>query len=93
MLSVVGKELIRLKKDTRKSQRNAFAEGTFDNYLCQWVNYLEFCIYFRLVAFPASPLVLAWYAQFLTRNLKAHGSPIRDQETSPIQGEKRKRFQ
>ena len=70
------KELQCLEVDARRSQANAFALGTFDNYLWQWVNYLQFCIYFQLAAFPANQLVLVWYVQFLSRRMKSHGSVL-----------------
>ena len=73
-ITFADEQLALLKQETIRSQRKAFAEGTFDNHLCQWVTYLEFCVFFQLVAFPANALVVAWYAQFLTRRLKSHGA-------------------
>ena len=66
----------RIKKDARRSQRSAYAEGTFDNLNTQWVKYIAFCLYFRLCALPASTATLVWYVQFLSKGLKSHSSLI-----------------
>ena len=71
---ITGKELQELNKQTKHAQAHAFAAGTFENYQSQWVTYLSFCLRFRLVALPASTLVLIWFAQFVMKKLKAHGS-------------------
>ena len=71
-----GKELLKLKQDTRETSKSAYAIGTFENLNTQWVKFLEFCVYFGLKAFPATTLVLVWYAQFLSRSLKAHSSIV-----------------
>ena len=62
--------------DARRSLRKAYAIGTFDNLNIQWVKYLHFCTYFSIKAFPATTLVLVWYAQFLSRQFKAHASIV-----------------
>ena len=62
--------------DTKKTQSQAFAAGTWNNLLTQWVKYIYFCISFRLVAFPAQDTVLAWYAQFLSYHFKSHASVV-----------------
>ena len=64
--------LQQLKRDAERSRQHAFALGTYKNLKCQWVKYLKFCAYFDLIAFPASTEMLAWYAQFLSRCLRAH---------------------
>ena len=69
-------ELFHLQQDARRSLQSAFALGTFDNLSIQWVKFLTFCVYFQLVPFPATTLVLVWYTQFLSRKLKAHASII-----------------
>ena len=65
-----------LRRDVIESRRHAYAVGTYNNMYCHWVKYLIFCIYFKLVAFPAQSSVLAWYAQYLSRCLKSHASII-----------------
>ena len=65
-----------LQLDTQRSRRSAFAVGTFKNLHCQWVKYLRFCSYFRLVAFPANTSILSWYAQYLSCSLRAHTSIV-----------------
>ena len=76
MILIVEKQLTLLKKQTRKSQQQAYAEGTFKNLNNQWVKYLKFCVYFDLTALPASTAVLSWYAQHLSSSLRAHASII-----------------
>ena len=71
-----GIELLQLQKEARRSLRSAFAEGTYQNLNIQWVKFLKFCVYFELKPFPASTVVLVWYAQYLTRSLKAHASVV-----------------
>ena len=65
-----------MQKDARRTLHNAYTLGTFENLNTQWVMYLEFCIYFELVPFPASTILLVWYAQYLSRHLRAHGSIV-----------------
>ena len=45
--------------DAGKTQSQAFAAGTWDNLMIQWVKYLTFCISFGLVALPADNRTLA----------------------------------
>ena len=54
-----------------QSRSRAFAEGTTANYLNTWVKYLSFCVYFSLVAFPASVQVLSWFAQRVANTAKS----------------------
>ena len=70
------KELEQLKKDARNTLQSAYALGTFDNLHTQWVKFLRFCVYFQLIPFPASTMVLVWYAQFLSRTHKSHASVV-----------------
>ena len=58
------------------SQKAAFAPGTMENLLCQWVKFILFCIHFGLVALPASTEVLTSYAQHLSCHFKAYGSVV-----------------
>ena len=73
---IVLADLQNLIDETRTSQLRAFAEGTMENLLVQWVKYLLFCTRFRLPAIPASTVVLTWFVQFLTRTLKSHKSIV-----------------
>ena len=75
-LSFTGLELLNLQQQAKETLKNAYAIGTFENLNTQWVKYLDFCIYFGLLAFPATTLVLVWYAQFLSKKLKAHSSLV-----------------
>ena len=61
-----------MKKGAIRSQASSVAEGTFDNYINHWVNYLEFCIYFSLAAFPAQATTLMWFVQYLSDKVKSH---------------------
>ena len=65
-----------LDRTAKNTQRKAYADGTFENLRVQWVKYLEFCIYFNLIAFPASTTVLVWFVQFLGKTVKAHGTVL-----------------
>ena len=69
-------ELRQLIEDTRSSQLRAFAEGTIDNLLVQWVKFLLFCTHFGLKSMPVSTTVLTWYVQYLSRSLKSHRSVV-----------------
>ena len=60
----------------QSSQINTFAEGMMENLLVQWVKFINFCTYFGLTPFPATTIVLTWYAQFLGNTFKAHGSVV-----------------
>ena len=77
VLSIIsGKELMQLQHEARMSLRSAYTAGTFENLNIQWVKYLKFCVYFEITPFPASTVVLVWYAQYLTKSLKAHASIV-----------------
>ena len=41
-----------------------------------WVKYLAFCIYFKLALLPAQTLMLTWFAQHLSKSLRAHASIV-----------------
>ena len=62
--------------DTRQTQAEAFAPGTWDNLLTQWVKFLSFCIKFNLRAIPVDDVTLAWYAQYLSYDFKSHVSVV-----------------
>ena len=66
--------LAELDANVRRSQAAAFAEGTLKNLIGQWVKYLTFCLFYGFQALPASIDTLCRYAQYLSANLKAHGS-------------------
>ena len=53
-----------------QSRSRAFAEKTSANHLSVWVKYLKFCIYFSLVAFPASEQIISWFAQKVANSVK-----------------------
>ena len=63
-------------QQTRGTQVHAFAPGTFDNLVYQWVKYLNFCDKFSLPALPASTAVLSWYAQYIANLVKAHATVV-----------------
>ena len=73
---MVISELQLLIQDTKKSQAAAFAQGTMDNLVTQWVKFLLFCVRFGLKPVPVSEVTLAWYAQFLSRTFKSHASIV-----------------
>ena len=62
--------------DTRKTQMQAFAPGTWDNLIMQWVKFLTFCIRFRLVAMPVSDITLPWCVQYLSYSFQSHASIV-----------------
>lgn len=55
----------------KKSQRQAFAEGTNRNLTIQWETFLLFCFYFKLTYLPAETETLSLYAQFLGRSFQS----------------------
>ena len=59
-----------------ESRRHAYASGTYKNFFTHWVKYLTFCVYFNIAPFPAQTTTLSWYAQFLSRSLRAHASIV-----------------
>ena len=54
-----------------ESRSRAFAKKTAMNDVSVWVKYLEFCIYFGLVAFPATEQVISWFAQKVANTVKS----------------------
>ena len=44
--------------------------------MVQWVKFINFCLYFGLLPFPASTAALMWYAQYLANKFKAHSSVV-----------------
>ena len=69
-------EFAQLVMDTRNTQLQAFAQGTWDNLIMQCVKFLTFCIKFGLTALPVSDITLAWYAQFLSYSFESHSSVV-----------------
>ena len=69
-------KLAQLQMDTRRSQQAAYADRTFENFSCDWVKYLDFCVEFELVALPAKTSTLTWFAQYASKKIRAHGSLI-----------------
>ena len=51
-----------------------FTQGTFENYLNQWVIFIQFCCRLGLVALPAMVDTLVCFCQYLGNRLKVHGS-------------------
>ena len=74
-------EFYQLVMDTRNTQSEAFAPGTWENLLTQWVKFLLFFLKFNLRAFPADDVVLAWYAQHLSYGFKSHASVVSNHYT------------
>ena len=68
--------LKRLDATAKISQQSAYPTGTSENLNRQWVKYLEFCIYFSLVALLASTTMLVWYGQYLSNKLRSHSSLV-----------------
>ena len=64
-----AEEFRKLQEDTRGVRIHAFAPGTFNNLVLQWVKYFNFCSRFSLPTLPANTTVLAWYAQYILKNL------------------------
>ena len=62
--------------DTRKTQSELFAAGTWENLLRQWVKFLIFCLKFNLRAIPVQDATLAWYVQYLSKKFKSHTSVV-----------------
>ena len=69
---VIFSDLDSIKLDARRTQAAAFASGTLQNLITQWVKNLNFCIIFGLVGFPALEMTLSWYAQYLSYTFKSH---------------------
>ena len=61
---------------TKRSQSHAFAAGTWDNPIVQWIKYLVFCLTYRICAFPAQDETLTWYAQYLLHKFRSHSSVV-----------------
>lgn len=63
-----------LKKDVRRSKRNAFAAGTNANLRTQWRAYFLFCAFFHINAIPCTLEVIGLFAQFLSRSFQSLGA-------------------
>ena len=71
IVSFSDKQLYSLKNELKKSQRQAFAEGTNRNLTIQWETFLFFCFYFKLTYLPAETETLSLYAQFSSRSFQS----------------------
>lgn len=63
--------LAKLHKDTKRSQRSAFASGTVKNLKCQWSKFAKFCQLSGDDTMPVSTDRLCLYIQFLSRTLRS----------------------
>lgn len=63
-----------LKKDVRRSRRNAFATGTSANLRTQWRAYFLFCAFFHFNPMPSTLEVISLFAQFLSRTFRSIGA-------------------
>lgn len=63
-----------LRQQLADTQLNAFASSTRKNIISQCKAYLTFTIYFGLPDFPATPIRLALFAQFLSRSFESVSS-------------------
>ena len=70
----ISGDLINLKKETRKSLKNAYAVGTRKNLKTQWRSFLLFCNFYNLQALPCSLDIICLYCQFLSRSFKSTDS-------------------
>lgn len=60
-----------LKRDTRRTQKAAFALGTYSNLTTQWRAFFLFCSYFGLTPLPAALDTICCYIEFLKRSFKS----------------------
>ena len=63
-----------MRREAKRTQAKAYAEGTFLNYVNQWVMFLSFCVENSLQAIPATVDTLLCYAQYLSERMKSYGS-------------------
>ena len=61
-----------LDDNVKRSQKNAFAEGTLRNLTTQWVRFLIFTISYCLTPLPVSENDICRYAQYLDGMMTAH---------------------
>ena len=54
-----------------QSQKRAFGEKTFLNYVSYWVKFLQFCLCCRMVALPASGETLMCFLQSVANRVKS----------------------
>ena len=59
-----------LLRETRRSQRHAFAEGSHSNLRTQFRTYFSFCVFYERVPLPADLDTVCAYAQFLSRSVQ-----------------------
>ena len=60
-----------LKRDLRRTQRQAFASGTLQNLKCQWKKFSTFAALSGISNLPITTDELCLYIQFLTRTLSS----------------------
>ena len=58
-------------KELAATQREATAEGTSANYLCQWSSFEKFCEKYRIEEWPVSVHILCLYSQQLSHRLRS----------------------
>ena len=59
-----------LLKQSRRSQRHAFTEGSHSNLRTQFRSYFAFCVYYERQPLPADLDTVRAYAQFLSRSVQ-----------------------
>ena len=59
-----------LLKQSRRSQRPAFTEGSHSNLRTQFRSYFAFCVYYERQPLPADLDTVRAYAQFLSRSVQ-----------------------
>lgn len=70
-LIVDRRELTKLRRELKRTKRNALAEGTTKNILVQWKAFNDFCDKFNLHDWPASTETLCLFAQHLARRMRS----------------------
>lgn len=68
---VEKKELRRLKKELKKSKKQAYAEGTTANVLTQWRTFNKFCDKYDIHEWPSSTETLCLFAQYLAKRMRS----------------------
>ena len=59
-----------LELELKETQRAAFCNGTYSNYLNYLAQYVLFCDEYGYTPFPMKEIVLSMFAQFLSRKMK-----------------------
>ena len=63
-----SRQLSSLRRDMRRSARQAFAQKSWSNLRTQFNAYFMFCLHFHLVPLPADLDTICLYTQFLSRS-------------------------